>query len=258
LGLNRNGQDYQLSEDVVSFARKGIARFDGMLNKSAAFGAAAAVQVLARDCGWDHSAFLEIGVYKGKFFSLIERATRGTNCRLFGVDPFNLENQSIDDVLRSFHDEGMETNRIEFHVGLSSDGTAIKRMIGDRRLLLSHVDGSHEHDAVCADLVFLDEIIDAHGIVNADDFWNRHTLGVTSAIFRLLIENRLRICPFMLCNTKLFFCHPDNAAHLQQLFLRVFADNPDVTLFKEYMELRQSEKWWLSKQRLVSHEIIVI
>lgn len=250
--------NYKIDADLSQFARRGVDRFEGMLNKSAAVTAASALTIIGQDLGWENRAFLEIGVFKGKFFSLVEHATRGTDFRLIGVDPFELPGQSRERVLESFVESGMEMNRICMHEGYSTDVHAIQNLIGDRLLTLCHVDGSHKEDDVYKDFHTINGLASNDAIVIGDDFWNKSQLGVTTAIFRFVIEDKIDLKPFMISNTKIYLCRERYAAEYKEKFAESFKQNPDFTLFQEWSDKRKNTEHWHTEQKLSRWGVLLI
>ncbi|WP_192933759.1 GSCFA domain-containing protein [Sinorhizobium meliloti] len=249
---------YKIKAEVAQFARKGVEQFEGMLNKSAAVTAASALTILQQDLGWQNRAFLEIGVFKGKFFSLVENATKGSDCRLIGVDPFELPGQSKESVLKSFSDNGMEMNRIVMHEGYSTDVAAIKELLGDRQLTLCHIDGSHKEDDVYRDFHTINNLASEDAIVIGDDFWNKSQLGVTTAIFRFVIEDKIDLKPFMISNTKLYLCREGYLREYKKKFSESFEQNPEFTLFQEWAEKRKKAEHWHTEQKMSRFEVLLI
>lgn len=250
--------DYKINDELAHFARRGVDRFEGMLNKSAAVTAASALTILGQDLGWKNRAFLEIGVYKGKFFSLVEQATKGTDCRLLGVDPFELPGQEKETVMRSFSESGMEMGRIDMYKGYSTDVQAIKRLIGKRKVTLCHVDGSHKEPDVYADFHTVNDLVADDAIVIGDDFWNKSQLGVTTAIFRFVIEDKIDLKPFMISNTKIYLCRERYAADYKKRFEESFRQNPDFTLFQEWSDKRKSAEHWYTEQKMSRFGVLLI
>lgn len=249
---------YRISESLAHFARRGVEKFDGMLNKSAAVTAAAATTIKGADHGWDGRAFLEIGVYKGKFFSLIESATKGSDLQLIGVDPFSMRGQSKADVEQKFLEEGLELDRIKLYQGFSSDQNLIRDAIGDRKLTLCHIDGSHKEADVYSDFHMIEKLISDDAIVIGDDFWNRSQLGVTTAIFRFVIEDKIDLKPMMISNTKIYLCREDKVKEYQRKFIDCFKANLDFTLFSEWVEKREKSDRWHTEQLMSKWPVLLV
>lgn len=236
--------NYEVTTDLLEYAIGGVEQFDGMLNRSAAVSCAALFTLLDREHSWTNKAFLEIGVYKGKFFSLAEYATRGTNCTLIGVDPFVLPEQSLEEVITKLKTVGAELNRIVMHKGISREEGVITGLVENRPVLAIHVDGSHEEPTVYEDILMADRLVSDEGIVIADDFWNRKALGVASALFRILIDGRSNLMPFMLCNTKLVLCKTARRSFYLEAALEMIKQNEKIHLFREFIEAHRTKPHW--------------
>ncbi|MCC5976051.1 MAG: class I SAM-dependent methyltransferase [Rubellimicrobium sp.] len=250
---------YRLTPELSGFAAKGVNEFDGMLNKSAAVVAALATTIIREDTGWEDRAFLEIGVYKGKFFSLVERATKGTDALLLGVDPFRLPDQSMEAVLQTLSLKGCDMDRIVLHKGLSSEEGEIVRLLGKKKLSLCHVDGSHREDDVIADLHMIDRLAADDAIIIGDDFWNRSQLQVTTAFFRTVLADKIDLKPFMLSNNKIYLCRERFLKSNSDKFIEAFETNRDrFSLLNEWLQRAENEQRHHTRQKMAQWEVIII
>jgi hypothetical protein len=253
---------YRISDELSHYARRGIEVFDGMLNKTSAVVAAGALTVLKNQGRFtNETAFLEIGVYKGKFFSLVEYASKGTGLYLIGIDPFTLEGQSKSEILQSFSQNGLETGRIDVIEGLSTDPNSLNSLIkilNNRQLVLCHVDGSHKEQDVYNDLTMLDQFVANDGIVICDDFWNKSQLSVTTAVFRYVLSETGNLKPFLLANTKLYLARKNHLDHYRKAFAELFLINTQFVAFEEWTYKRSNSDWWHTEQKMSSYNVLLI
>mgnify|MGYP001101715402 FL=1 len=242
----------KVNDSVVDFINHGINAIDGMLNKSAAVIAAVCAQIV-KYRGVEFS-FIEIGVYKGKFFALIAKAT-DDNCLLYGVDPFILENQSIDMVYSILHNH-IKHNRIKLIKAMSNEHELISRNI-TCNIMMAHIDGSHKEDDVYNDLKYITELIADDGVIILDDFFHKSHLGVTSATFRFLIENQ-NIKPFLVSSSKLYLCKQCFHDFYLKKMIEGFHANTHFSICKDWLEKNKTLPPHHTFSYILKNKVIII
>jgi len=250
--------DYKMPESLIKFAHVGVDNLDGMLNKSAAVLSAMLGYQMKADGQWNGRAFLEIGVYKGKFLALMEYLTRETGAKLIGIDPFELVDQDLQTVERSLAENELEMERVFLHSGYSTDTALVQQAVAGASIALIHVDGSHQADIVYRDLITADRIISNDGYIIADDFFNRNALGVMTAITKFLAEGKSNLEPWALFNTKLVFCRKGRSGEAKSRYLEVLRRNEQLDMVAKFLRNYDSAAPWLTKQSLFGHEILVL
>jgi hypothetical protein len=150
---------------------------------------------------------LEIGVFCGKYFSLLLHSANTTGCTPVGIDTFEFapENQVLDLLGRN----GADSSRVRLLSGRSRDFSAseVRKHLGEPARFIS-VDGSHEKPDVLYDLSLSDVVLGNEGIVAADDFLNCVCLGVNEAIIEYLAKSSKDLVPFAYIPNKLLLCRP--------------------------------------------------
>ncbi|RUX96610.1 MULTISPECIES: class I SAM-dependent methyltransferase [unclassified Mesorhizobium] len=152
----------------------------------------------------------EIGVFCGKYLSVLLQSANATGEAIVGVDTFEAvpQNQVLDLLGRN----GANSDRVQLIQGKSVDVSAadiLGRLDGAARFI--SIDGSHEKSDVLSDLRLCDEILSDQGIISADDFLNCLCLGVTEAIFEYLKDHK-SIVPFCYLPNKLLLCRKSMAS----------------------------------------------
>jgi hypothetical protein len=149
---------------------------------------------------------LEIGVFCGKYFSVLARSAQRSGSKLLGIDTFQWAPETR---VREALALSSDTNQADINL-LSKSSTEcssaelLSLLCGRPRFI--SIDGSHEADVVYLDLELSEEILSSRGIIAADDFLNPMALGVNEAINKFLARPRL-VVPVAYVSNKLFLAH---------------------------------------------------
>jgi Methyltransferase domain len=149
---------------------------------------------------------LEIGVFCGKYFSVLARSAQRTKSRLLGIDTFEwIPESRVQETLAM----SSETNRVNVRLlkTFSNEYSPVELLglLGARPRFVS-VDGSHDSNDVYLDLVLSEQIISSKGIIAVDDFLNPIALGVNEAVHKFFAGPRL-VLPVAYISNKLFLAH---------------------------------------------------
>lgn len=231
----------ELDKRKVSFAVHKTEQIEGMLNKSAIICTLALCKIIENEIGWENSAFIEIGVYKGKFLLIPEVATREFDVRLIGIDPFNLEGQGLDEVKVHLGKCGCAVERLILYKGLSNDTANIASLVQHRPLLFSHIDGDHRYEAVLEDIRFIEAHLDRRGCVLLDDFWNVSHLGVISAVSEYLRNPRSKLRPVAMMNKKLLMANIEMVSFYQRALTQCAEANSSFEVFGKFLQNSKHE-----------------
>ncbi|TAD86641.1 MAG: class I SAM-dependent methyltransferase [Alphaproteobacteria bacterium] len=158
-------------------------------------------------------SLLEIGIFKGKYFSLLVRSAARTSECVVGLDTFDYVDKNTfqeqfaqrfsPDSLAAVAPSGLNLKLVE-SASSSMSATSLRQILASEARFIS-IDGSHEYDDVMLDLRLADDILGPGGIIAADDYLNPISLGVTAAIDRFIDTNHT-IVPFAYVSNKLFLC----------------------------------------------------
>lgn len=196
-------------------------------------------------------ALLEIGVYAGKYLSVLMRSAHQRGDPVVGVDTFEFTSQ--DYVRGLLQKRGVPEVDLTFVQKKSVDVSAddLKELLpGGVRF--ASVDGSHEKNDVAHDLRLCESALGDKGIIAADDFLNCLTMGVGEAVIDFLRETQDRIVPFGYVPNKLLMCRPKMAEIYSSVLLDFAQRNPFNDMGKTFADRG------LTQTRLVSSPVVVL
>ena len=165
---------------------------------------------------------LEIGIFQGKYFSVLARSAQDTGERLLGIDNFMYAPEATARAALAGHPETRDAP-VTIWAGASDTFTAasIESELGGKARFVS-IDGSHAAADVANDLALAEAVLNPQGIIAVDDFLNPRALGVGEAT-HLHFRMHARLRPFALFGNKLFLAAeamaPAMAAVIANFFL---------------------------------------
>jgi hypothetical protein len=174
----------------------------------------------------------EIGVHQGKLLLLL-LLTKLDGEGAFAIDPFeddeiNLAQnspRSVDILQRHIASWAPKATRVQVIAKYSTavPPSAVVSVSGRARLL--SVDGSHEDEVVTHDMAWSEQVLEPHGIIIVDDFFNSQYPGVCSAVSRHIISSGSRLKPFAVSPGKLYVAQPEAGAEMRARLKQRFAGN---------------------------------
>jgi hypothetical protein len=175
----------------------------------------------------------EIGVFAGKYLSLLIRSALRTGDRIIGLDTFQWVTEPA---VREHLGSTPGSERVELIAGMTTNFSATDLMdrLGKRPRFVS-IDGSHTCDDVFWDMTLAEQILAPDGIVAADDFLNPLTLGVGEAIHKFFAMPR-NLAPFAYTANKLFLCRSPMSDIYREAFERFVVEDqrePQSANFRE-------------------------
>ena len=152
--------------------------------------------------GW-RGGLLEIGVFQGKYFSVLARSAQESGDRLLGIDNFMYASVDTAWAALAAHPDTRDA-RVSIWSGCSCTFTpeAIETELG-AGVRFAGIDGSHAAADVAGDLALAEHVLAPHGILAIDDFLNPRALGVGEAA-HVFFRTRPQLRPFALFGNKLF------------------------------------------------------
>ena len=187
-------------------------------------------------CGVKGS-LLEIGVWCGRYLSMLVRSATRTGSRVVGVDLFTEPTRP--EVQKTVQPWVAGSNAIVILLQCHSielDAADLLQHLGEKARFIS-IDGSHERDDVYLDLCLAEQLIAPAGIVAVDDFINPLTFGVNEAT-HLFFSRPRRLVPWAYIENKLFLCQPP-WAHRYRDMLEAIATRDEIEAhskrFQKYM-----------------------
>jgi hypothetical protein len=202
---------------VLNVDRSLLNNIEGWLSNEALF-LTEYLFALQRESGWI-SGILELGVFKGKYLSLLAQQVAGEGVPVVGVDAF-LERFGVR--LAEEHKQHAEANILNAvrSVAGSSDNVTLiagythEVSIDRLRALCPNgysfisVDAGHDADDVEHDSAVTDALLSEHGVAAFDDIYNAVCPGVAEGFFRYMAADGRGLAPFATCGNKVFVCRP--------------------------------------------------
>jgi len=149
---------------------------------------------------WVVGPTFEIGVYGGKYLSVLARgaATAGDLC--VGLDPYlHFTPEQVKEHLAPI-------TGLNLHLMQTLSGNVCAEDLQTvllKRPRFIDVDGSHDRDDVIYDLRMCEQIIHPQGILAVDDWYNVHDAGVAEAFYRFFGDGTKSLVPFAYTANKL-------------------------------------------------------
>jgi membrane-associated protease RseP (regulator of RpoE activity) len=200
-------------------------------------------------------SLLEIGIYNGKYFSVLARSAQRMGDRLVGVDTFQWKSEN--DVMSALALSSETSSvKVEFVRSFSHecDPQSLLSKLETRPRFIS-IDGSHHAPDVLLDLELSEDIVSTRGVIAVDDFINPVALGVNEGV-HLFFSRPRRVVPFSYIGGKLFLAQRGFAADAYRLFIEqaVIADEvePSSQRFRELAATSRN----MVEQRLWGHPLI--
>lgn len=192
-------------------------------------------------------SLLEIGVYGGKYFSVLMWSARETGHRIVGLDTFQWKKRGEVEAGLGALAAGMDPKPVLIE-RRSTDLQAeqLLAVLGDYARFIS-VDGSHQMADVFWDLRLAEVMLAPGGIVALDDFLNPQAIGVNEAAHRFFGTPR-NLVPFALITNKLFLCRKamhDDYKTLLEMNLRAA---PETDAAKRFVAEREKGRDYVEGQ----------
>lgn len=202
-------------------------------------------------------AFIEIGVYEGRYLALLHYAGATTQRRVIGVDTFEwISKDKVEEalvgVLGSPH--GIELWQANSQ---RLDAAAVRAHVNQNPIRFVSIDGDHAAPAVQHDLELVDSILSDDGIVAADDFLNPLAVGVTEGLGAFFSTKERSLRPFAYAGNKLFLCRPNRHSHYLSIvrsFVETRTDLSSLEATREFWSMGEA----YFNQRLFGAECLIL
>lgn len=191
-------------ESIHQFITQELVEVEGWLGNDAALMTALLLE--DQNNSDINSGMFEIGVYKGKYLSLLYKQSQITETVL-GVDPFEWI-ATEEDVVNSIKTSCNNSDRLKLLKASSFSLTSeeVIAACGQRPRFIS-IDGEHSSSALINDLTLSGRSMSNNGIISIDDVSNSMHPSVFEGVCRYFIAcNYEQLVPFALVNNKLFVC----------------------------------------------------
>jgi len=197
---------------------------------------------------------LEIGIFAGRYFSLLLRSASRTGDAIVGLDTF----EWIDEPSVRTHLAKVDAkHQAKLVTGFSTEKSAdeLLGLLGGKPRFLS-VDGSHERNDVFWDLRLAEAILASHGIVALDDFLNPVTLGVNEAAHLFFSQPR-NLAPIAYIANKLFLCRPSAAGRMRGVMEEMIVADQNEPRSQGFRERATHGRHHI-EQKLWGHPVLVV
>ncbi len=184
--------------------------------------------------GYD-SGILEIGVYKGKYLSLLYQRARRTSQPVVGIDLFQWS-QPEGVTSKFLHLFGsLEGLDLVTRDSRGLDASEVIGMLGGKRASFISVDGDHSAGAVLSDLKLSRAILSEGGIIAVDDFLNPKAIGVSEGFYRFMFGNgEQSLRPFAYCGNKLFCAELPYHEMYKRAIWALIKQMPNLSMVQEF------------------------
>jgi len=220
-----------------------------------------------RENGWT-SGILEMGVFKGKYLSLLAQQVAGSAVPVVGVDAFLQKHGVKLEEADKQYALGRIVEAVQSVAGGEQQPTLIAgyttevsidqlRSLCPAGYSFISVDAGHDSEDVEHDSGMADALLNANGVVAFDDIYNAVCPGVAEGFVRYMTNGRADLAPFATCGNKVFACRP--AVHAQYYeFSKELARNikeaaPVLARTLDQLVANEQNDW---SPRLFSYEVV--
>lgn len=204
------------------------------------------------------SAILEIGVFKGKYLSILYQRALHSGQRVLGIDTFGWSSPS--EVIETFTCVFGSVEGLHLHTADSSklDAPALISLLGGSKASFISVDGDHKAPGVESDLKLASEVLAEGGIIAIDDFLNPMAIGVSEGAYRFFLgsgEPSLR--PFAHAANKLFVADVKYHQFYRDSVWSLAAEMPDLPMIQEFERNRKLGPHYVD-QDLLGAKVLIL
>jgi hypothetical protein len=193
----------------------------------------------------------EIGVFAGKYLSLLYQLSTDARRPVLGLDTFQWYPR--EKVIENFDRIFGQPDRLLLLTGDSTQiqPAEIQDKLGGKPCFIS-VDGAHTATAVLNDLNLSQQILADGGIVAIDDLLNPRAIGVSEGAYRYFLsrEKAADLAPFAYCANKLFAAHRRDVARFHEAAWQFTRSNPTLKVVSDFNQLLAKGRDWVEQQLL--------
>lgn len=237
-----------LDETDIQFIRTQFGEFEGWCHDDSAYLSTSLLNDQAAQ-GWS-SGVVEIGVYLGKYLSVLYRKARLQGLVTVGIDTFEWE--PMEKVVAKYNQIFGGTDDLRLVRCSSRDLTPaeiIEHLRGRKASFIS-VDGDHAAEGVEADLKLAQQLLTQQGIVVIDDFLNQRAIGVSEGSYRYFLGGDPDLVPFLWCANKLYTCRRACYDHYKDVVLTFTNEFPELPFVQEFKRLAENGRQWVEQPLL--------
>jgi hypothetical protein len=229
--LHQRGGVMRLGDDDFAFVQSHLSSIEGWLLDGAALFTLYLLHYQNKTCL--QGPIFEIGVFRGKYLSVLYWGTQGTQTPVVGVDVFTWT--SISETETYLRTAFTEIGRLKLIQASSHDFSPdnVIALCGGAPRFIS-VDGDHTGDGVHSDMNLVASVLPPQGVIAVDDFLNPSAIGVSEGAYRHFLSNPA-LKPFAYCQNKLFVCNAFDQSEFLSVawdFAREHADMESLKVFR--------------------------
>jgi hypothetical protein len=199
----------------------------------------------------------EIGVFAGKYLSLLYHLTQQTDHLVLGLDTFQWYSREA--VQENFKRVFAQPERLVLWAEDSTRSTpaqVVEKLGGKPRFI--SVDGAHTAAALLSDLMISEQILAGGGIVAIDDVMNPHAFGVSEGTYRYFLNrDRQGLVPFAFGANKLYTAHHRDVKRCHEAAWEFTRSNPGLKLTDDFNKLLEKGRDWV-QQDLFGFPVVIL
>ena len=201
---------------------------------------------------------VEIGVYYGKYLSVLGNCARTAGQPLYGFDTYEWVPVSAVEAQMKMAFGSMDGIHL-----IPGDSTKMSpadfsgHLKGEKVGFLS-IDGDHTPNAVFSDMILSESVLAPWGIVAIDDFMNPMAIGVTDGAMRYWNKTETNLVPFCFCRGKLLAAHKEFAEEYSQETLAFAEANPDLPNVNVMLTNKKTQGLHWAKQAFLGTSVWII
>ncbi len=200
----------------------------------------------------------EIGVYKGRYFSVLVNGARAANQDVIGFDTFAYcPIPVVEETVR------VATGSLEGVRFVQGDSTKmstadLSEQLGGRKAAFCSVDGGHTPAEVLSDLLLSESVLEPWGIVSVDDFYNPMAIGVTEGVMRFWLQHETNLDPIAYCRNKLLAVNKEFAAYYSNHVLQFSEENQHLPFVKVMLDHKNLRGLHWAKQEFLGRQVWIL
>ena len=211
---------------------------------------------------------LELGIFKGKYLSLLANLFQDQGIPVVGVDAFiirigemvseetqGLVRQQISKTVTDFAPRAGQPTLVTSWTR-DVDPASLRSFSPGGYSFIS-VDAGHEAPDVEHDLGLAEAVMSDRAVVAADDVFNPKVPGVVEGLCRYFLRNpETRLAPFACCGNKLFLCNA-SSHHLYLAYVKwMLANIKGSSYISKSADLNSQNERGGFRPALFGHEIV--
>jgi len=243
-----------IEQSDAEFYETVVAKIDGWLEP---FAAIRTMDILTfQEARKMPGGLLEIGVFHGRYFSLLARSAARTGALVLGIDTFQYNDINIvRQMCATYPSIGPADISLWQRRSDACSGEEIRRCLDGSPRFIS-IDGSHEKDIVYLDLKLTETLSNENTLIALDDFLNPLTIGVNEAAHAFFASPRA-IVPIAYMTNKLFLAHRVSSMMYKSAFEDFIVKDTSNAISELFRQRREKSRGFVEQPLWGNHIIVV-